>query len=217
VWSPEGKWLAYSAELTGKHLGIDVIATDGRTQSRLVYTCHADPCTPVSWSSDGKMLAVLESSAEGDDAGLTIIAVDDGRPLYSLPHASEGKFSPDSKWLAFDSAERGKTEVYVTGIPPGPEKWQVTSGGGNILSWPMSGTIFYTTNEDKIASVAVSSQGKEFHVGGSEIRFAGRSFPSGVDWDLSHDGSRVLAAVPTESNANHTLRLVQNWTPLLGR
>jgi hypothetical protein len=217
VWSPEGKWLAYTSELSEKSLGIDIIATDGRTQSRLVHTCHADPCVPASWSGDGKMLALEESTAADGDQGLTIISVSDGRPLYSLPHARQGKFSPDSKWLAFDSAERGKTEVYVTAIPPGPEKWQVTSGGGSVWSWPIPGTIFYTTNEDKIAGVAVSSQGKEFHVGGSEVRFAGRSFPSGVDWDLSHDGKRVLAAVPTESNSNHTLRLVQNWAPALKR
>lgn len=217
VWSPEGKWLAYTAELSEKSLGIDIIATDGRTQSRLLYACHADPCVPTSWSGDGKMLAVEESTAADGDHGLTIISVDDGRQLYSLPRASQGKFSPDGKWMAFNSAERGKTEVYVTAIPPGPEKWQVTSGGGTVWSWPMPATIFYTTNEDKIAGVAVSSQGKEFHVGESEIKFAGRSFPSGVDWDLSHDGKRVLAAVPTESNSNHTLRLVQNWASALKR
>ena len=50
VWSPEGKWLAYTAELSEKSLGIHIIATDGRTQSRHVYTCHADPCVPASWS-----------------------------------------------------------------------------------------------------------------------------------------------------------------------
>jgi eukaryotic-like serine/threonine-protein kinase len=217
VWSPDGKWLAYTAELSDKRLGIHIIATDGRTQSKLVYTCPTDPCAPSSWSRDGKMLALEESTTSGGDNGLTIISVDDGRKLYSLPHASQGKFSPDGKWLLFDSAERGKSEVYVTAIPPGPEKWRVTSGGGNGRSWPMPGTIFYTTNEDKIASVAVSSQGKEFHVGESEIKFAGRSFPSDVDWDLSHDGKRVLAAVPTESNSNHTLRLVQNWAAALKR
>ncbi len=107
--------------------------------------------------------------------------------------------------------------MYVTAIPPGPEKWEVTSGGGNGWSWPTPDTLFYTTSEDKIASVAVSSQGEEFHVGESEIRFAGRSFPSGVDWDLSHDGKRLLAAVPTETNSDHTLRLVQNWAPALKR
>lgn len=217
VWSPDGKWLAYTAELSDKRLGIHIIATDGRTQSKRVYTCSTDPCAPSSWSRDGKMLALEESTTSGGDNGLTIISVDDGRKLYSMPHASQGKFSPDGRWLLFDSAEQGKSEVYVTAIPPGPETWRVTSGGGNGRSWPTSGTIFYTTKEDKIASVAVSSQGKEFHVGESEIKCAGRSFPSDVDWDLSHDGKRVLAAVPTESNSNHTLRLVQNWAAALKR
>jgi serine/threonine protein kinase len=216
VWSPDGKWLAYTAELSDKRLGIHLIATDGRTQSKLVYTCHADPCAPSSWSRDGKMLALEESTTASGDNGLTIISVD-GRVLYSLPHASQGKFSPDSKWLLFDSAERGKSEVYVTAIPPGPEKWQVTSGGGNGGNWPIPGTIFYSTNDDKIAGVSVSAKRKEFHVRESEIKFAGRSFPSDVDWDLSHDGKRVLAAVPAEGNSNHTLRLVQNWAPALKR
>ena len=209
-WSPDGKWLADTAEGPDKRRGIHIIATDGTTQSRFVYTCQGDPCAPTSWSHEGE-IALEESTTAGGDPGLTIISSDDGRPLYSLPHASQGIFSPDGKWLAFDSAERGKTEVYVSAIPPGPEKWQVTSGGGNIVSWPMAGSIFYSTSENKIASVAVSSQGKEFHVGASEIRFGGRSFPSSVDYDVSHDGKRVLAAIPAESKSSHSLRMVQNW------
>ena len=93
----------------------------------------------------------------------------------------------------------------------------MTSGGGSGGNWPIPGTIFYTTNDDKIAGVAVDAKGKEFHVGESEIKFAGRSFPSDVDWDLSHDGKRVLAAVPAEGNSNHILKLVQNWAPALKR
>ncbi len=211
-WSPDGKWLANTAELPDGRRGIHIIAADGTTQSRFVYTCQGDPCAPTSWSDEGK-IALEESKTAGGDPGLTIISSDDGRPLYWLPHASQGIFSPDGKWLAFESTERGKTEVYVSAIPPGPEKWQVTSGGGTIMSWPIPGSIFCSNNENKIVSIAVSSLGKEFHVGGSEIRFGGRSFPSSVDFDVSHDGKRVLAAVPAESNSSHSLRMVQNWAP----
>jgi serine/threonine protein kinase len=213
VWSPDGKWLAYTARISDKGAGIHLIATDGRTQSKLVYTCHSDPCLATSWSRDGKMLALQDAAVAGGDHGVSIISISDGRQLYFLPHAGQGEFSPDGKWMAFNSPERGKSDVYVTAIPPGQEKWQVTSGGGQVWGWPIPGTIFYSTNEDKIASISVKSQGMEFHVGQSEIRFNGRPFPSGVDWDITNDGTRVLAAVPAGSNSSHSVKLIQNRMP----
>jgi WD40-like Beta Propeller Repeat len=41
----------------------------------------------------------------------------------------EGRVSPDGKWIAYVSAETGRSEVYVTSFPLGIGKWQISSGG----------------------------------------------------------------------------------------
>ncbi len=40
-------------------------------------------------------------------------------------------FSPDGRWLAYDSNETGITEVYVRPFPGPGGKWQVSTAGGS--------------------------------------------------------------------------------------
>src|SRR5437879_8835460 len=46
-----------------------------------------------------------------------------------------GAISPDGKWLAYESRESGRSEVYVRQLPLGPGKWQISSQGGIQPRW----------------------------------------------------------------------------------
>src|SRR2546429_626232 len=47
--------------------------------------------------------------------------------------------SPDEKWLAYESRESGRSEVYVRQLPSGPGKWQISSQGGIQPRWSGDG------------------------------------------------------------------------------
>ena len=50
-----------------------------------------------------------------------------------------GAISPDGKWLAYESRESGRSEVYVRQLPSGPGKWQISSQGGIQPRWSGDG------------------------------------------------------------------------------
>ena len=47
--------------------------------------------------------------------------------------------SPDGRWLAYTSNESGRFEIYVQSFPTAGTKYQVTTSGGNKVSWTQRG------------------------------------------------------------------------------
>ena len=70
---------------------------------------------------------------------------------------SNGRFSPDGRWVAYQSNETGRAEVYVQPFPgPGP-KSQVSVGGGTLPRWPRDGgELFYLAPDNRLMVVSVS-------------------------------------------------------------
>ena len=68
------------------------------------------------------------------------------------------QFSPDGKWVAYDSNESGTWEVYVTSFPEPHGKWQVSNAGGEQSRWRRDGKeLFYLSPDAKIMAVPVKT------------------------------------------------------------
>ena len=78
----------------------------------------------------------------------------DGKTLYRLPLSADGKpqmlthsaftkdefrLSPDERWIAYNSLESGRWEVYVASFPTFGGKRQMSSGGGCQALWRKDG------------------------------------------------------------------------------
>ncbi|MDH3652244.1 MAG: hypothetical protein OEQ53_21325 [Saprospiraceae bacterium] len=58
-------------------------------------------------------------------------------------------FSPDDKWVVYESDETGTLEIYVTNFPDKSEKIQISTSGGYEPQWSHKGDrIFYRHNDD---------------------------------------------------------------------
>ena len=58
------------------------------------------------------------------------------------------KFSPDGRWVAYESDETGRFEIYVRGYPDPGRKWQLSTGGGVQAIWsPQGDELFYRSLE----------------------------------------------------------------------
>ena len=60
------------------------------------------------------------------------------------------QFSPDGRFLVYASDETGRIEVYVTTMPEGEGKWQVSVEGGGAPRWSPRGV---TVDEVKVTAL----------------------------------------------------------------
>lgn len=112
--------------------------------------------------------------------------------------------------VAYVSGETGRDEIFVTSLPDGEGKWQVSEGGGWTLFHPRGEALFYRAADGAFMSVPVR--------GGAAIKIgqARKLFDWGPMWapfyDIAADGTRGVAAMPVERMGRRSsLSIVRNW------
>jgi hypothetical protein len=124
-------------------------------------------------------------------------------------------FSPDGKWVAYQSNESGHNEIYVAPFPgPGGQR-QVSTAGGTAPRWPAEGKeIFYVGGDNGLMAVPVNAGGATLDIGKAHRLFGFPSTGVGVIYDVSAQGTILAGLQPEESGktANEALKFVQNWT-----
>jgi hypothetical protein len=140
----------------------------------------------------------------------------DRKPLPFLNtqfNESEGKFSPDGRWIAYQSNESGRNEVYVAPFPGPGGKWQVSTGGGLQPRWRRDGSeIFYIDPRGNVMAAPVNGKGSSFEIGVIKQLFAARTKPIRRSYDVSADGQRFLINTLPEQMMSAPITVVVNWT-----
>ena len=101
-FSPDGKWLAFSAEYAG-NVDVYVVAAEGGEPKRLTW--HPGPDLVQGWTPDGR--AVLFTSTRATEAPSaaprfwTVPAEGGVEEPLPLPRGFQGKYSPDGTRLAY--------------------------------------------------------------------------------------------------------------------
>ncbi|HEY4579593.1 MAG TPA: hypothetical protein VIG89_01040, partial [Candidatus Acidoferrales bacterium] len=133
-------------------------------------------------------------------------------------------FSPDGRWLAYQSNESGNNEVYVRPFPGTGGKWQISTGGGYMPKWSRNGKeLFYRTTDSKIMVATYTASGDSFRADKPQLWSPGQFAPFGGgvgNFDLHPDGKRfaVLKSQGTEqAPAVNKVNIVLNWFEELKR
>jgi hypothetical protein len=93
---------------------------------------------PSSFSPDGKLLAYMEiDKRTGQDVWVVSLEGDRVPRPFARTEFNEARpvFSPNGAWIAYESNESGRTEVYIARYPGGGEKKQVSIEGGAQPTW----------------------------------------------------------------------------------
>jgi dipeptidyl aminopeptidase/acylaminoacyl peptidase len=222
IWSPDARSVVFHSNRNG-HFDLYRKATDGTGPEELLYADQTQKY-PQSWSPDGRFLVYAALADGRSDYDLWILPGPLGKQSVSKPfpflHSefdeNQGQFSPDGKWIAYQSNESGRDEIYATPFPgPGARK-QISTGGGVDPRWSRNGKeIFYLTTTNrfgKLMAVDIVAKGSVLDVGEARTLFG----PVRIrDYDVSPDGQHFLALVRPEDSANEPLTVVQNWPSLL--
>lgn len=204
IWSPDGKRVAFASLRRGLW-GLYVKAADGDGAEELL-TESAAPKVPSSWTPDAKQLVYTEN----DDI-LAVPLEGDHKPITLVTSATTERFpqvSPDGKWLAYQSTETGRAEIYVRQFPSGPGKWQVSTEGGSWPRWRSNGAELYFALAPNIVATSVREKGGSLEFGVPTPVLALSANPSDAAHEphyhrfaVSPDGQRFLMGQPVGGGA----------------
>jgi Tol biopolymer transport system component len=216
VWTPDGQRIVYSSQEKGGVNNLWWIRADGAGDAQRLAESKSAQYTG-SWRPDGKVLAFRQEnpSTSGDIMTLLVEGNEksgwkpgEPKPFVNTPfNEVEPAFSPDSRWLAYESNESGILEVYVRPFPGPGGRWQISIGGGQFPKWSRNGKeLFYRTADNKITVVSYTASGDSFHADKPQLWSPGQLIYRGMGnhtFDLHPDGKRfaVLKAPGTEQAA----------------
>ena len=164
VWSPDGSRIAYASDRNGSFALVQKLAS-GAGEEEPVYAEKGVNIGPSDWSKDGRFIACLRI-ASGGKPDILVLPTSDWKPnvFLATPFAEwRPTFSPDGHWVAYESDESGRPEIYAQAFPPSGGKWQVSTNGGRCPRWKVDGReIFFHNENDVLMSAAVSASGSHF-------------------------------------------------------
>ena len=132
-------------------------------------------------------------------------------------------FSPDGRWLAYQSNDTGRMEVYVRPFPGPGGKWQVSTAGGVFPTWSRNRKeLFYRAPDGTLMLAPYSVDGDAFRAEKPLLWSPGRVFFLGTNrtFDLHPDGQRVAVLKAAEEQAEarrDKVVLIQNFFDELRR
>ncbi len=176
----------------------------------------------------------MQVSGEGGQTDILMLPLgEDGagepEPFVATPFTEAGPaFSPDGRWVAYNSTETGRPEIFVASFPAGGGKWQVSDGGGTQALWSGDGRELFYRTDTGIMSVRVSTEEGSFRASRPEVVFEG-NFLGGLrgvllpgfnfpDYTVSADGKRfVMFQGSTEGALATEAKVVLGWFEELQR
>jgi serine/threonine-protein kinase len=206
IWSPDGSEIAYTASLASqaRRLQIKAVAAGTRPRRILTWPRHLHLS---AWSRDGQWL-LGDDFSPGKGKDVWAIAADgsDSIPVAAGPASeSQPDFSPDGKWVTYQSDESGRMEVLVISFPDLAVKRQVSVNGGRAPRWdPNGGTLFYL-EDDRLMAIAMSATGVRLGTGQVLFRTLARAF------DVAPDGSRFILVLPNPELVSPGIHVGLDW------
>ena len=209
VWSPDGGRVVFSSN---RLRGVDVYSTraDGTGDHTLHLSSGAGVFhIPTDWSLDGRLLLyVAERGSQRDLWVLPMAPPGPPRPfLATNADESQGRFSPDVKWMAYTSNESGVPEVYVRHYPGGEGAWRVSTNGGAQPQWRRDGKeLFYLAADGNLMAADVKISGSTFETGHAEgaVRHGHQGIVRGPSEPLRRHGRRPARARQPDSRGRDT-------------
>ena len=221
VWSSDGTRIAFQSDREGD-LGIFWQRSDGTgAPERLTKADKGTVHIPTSWSSDGQTLAFTVVKGT-EQAVWTFSLKSHATTIFaSAPFAAVANavFSPDGRWITYQSSETGRNEIFVRPFPTG-SKYQISRDGDNHHPfWSPDGKdVFYVPGPGQFVAVSVTTQptftfGEPRPVPAPSLEGGPNSARS---HDITRDGLRIVGFVGADEGkagkiAAPQLQVVLNW------
>jgi len=224
LWSPDGRRLIFRSARNGAYDLFEKAASGAADEQPLLVT--PENKSPQDWSPDGRTL-LYASVSQKTGVDLWALPLDgDKKPFPVLQSAFDemgAQFSPDGRWIAYESNQSGRTEIFVRPFPESRGQWQVSTAGGTQPRWRADGKeLFYIARDAQLMAtpIATAADGQSLTPGAPAALFAIRlasgtnvsigSFTGRPQYAVARDG-RFLVNLAVDAQATPPIGIVLNW------
>jgi serine/threonine protein kinase len=160
LWSPDGSQIVF---LSGRKGTLDLwLKPSNPAGEEQLLLEGPDTEWPMDWSKDGRFLLYQRSDLRSRwDLWALPMTGTDRTPfaVASTPFLERlGEFSPDGRWIAYETDESGRPEIVVQAFPDAKERIPVSTAGGTAPRWSADGREIYFTAPDGMMLMAVRVQ-----------------------------------------------------------
>ena len=219
LWSPDGGRIAFQSVRPGS-IGLSVKSSAGDGAEDVLFE-SPEVKIPSDWSPDGTLLMYyVPNPASGTD--LWVLPQDTRVPFAFLKtEANElwGQFSPDGRWVAYQSNDSGRYEIYMRSFPSPGGPIPISTTGGVYPRWSRDGKeLYFIAPDAKLIAVSIRTTTTSVDAGVPTALFQTRRLGGGANvigrshqYDVARDG-RFLINIDAESSAP-PVTLLMNWKP----
>jgi eukaryotic-like serine/threonine-protein kinase len=213
-WAPDGSRIIYASAQRGTwdlhwrslNGGGEHYLFEGAARPPLALP---EPNYARDISADGRYLLF------GGYSSLWLAPLADPAQARRLMGASDGRVSPNGRWLAYSALDAGKRQVYVTTFPEPNGRRRISIDGGQDPQWRRDGKeLYYVAADRTLVAVPVETEGT-FAAGVPDLLFRPSFDPQSVTFGSAYapapDGQRFLI-IDHMQNDDPLLVVTLNWT-----
>jgi Tol biopolymer transport system component len=219
--SADGARLTYITRINGRAAIVERPSQGG--EGRALFDYAGEGILALSdRSRDGQHLVI--GLAERDRRILQVLTIG-GEPATIAQGSvslTRARLSPDGRWLAYESAQTGEPQLFISQVSGGTQQRQVSAVGGFQPEWRADGReLFFIAPDGKLMVTSVDPA-KGMDLGTPRVLFPTELRGQLVDrrYGVTADGKRFLFAVPRAGDTaagTTTFQVLVNWTDTLMR
>ncbi len=230
VFSPDRQQLAFASGHGGApHVHVKRLNDSSPAESLVSPSAAAAVQFVSDWyEGAGGSFIIFQDVSPG--TGLDLVQVPlsgDHKPVplvRTVGDDTDGRVSPNGRWLAYVSTETGRSQVFVRALTGGTGRSQISTDGGVSPRWRGDGgELFYIATEStvpfgasvrdgRLMAVEVSGAAERFTAGIPKLLFPVSA--KGSQYHPSHDGQRFLINTGTDPSAL-PITVTVNWPKAL--
>jgi serine/threonine-protein kinase len=209
IWTKDSSVLIYASSRGARAWNLWSRRADGAGEERR-YSSSDEVHLPIALSPDGMTLVYSEGS--GPSGNIFKMALSDPEkktPLFGTrTWGQAASFSPDGRYLAFESTESERSEIFVRPFPEGDQRVQVSTDGGFSPVWTNGGEILYVSGS-AIVAASIATGGGSLTVSKPVVLFqTGGSIGLAPVFAVTPDGKTLLML---RSRGREQVSVILNW------
>jgi eukaryotic-like serine/threonine-protein kinase len=222
VWSPDGSTIVFNSNRKGVYDIYKKPANGNGSEELLLATSQNKAA--VDWSPDGRFV-LFRSPSPTTGFDLWVLPMPEGKnpfPVVQTPFEErDGQFSPDGKWIAYQSNESGRPEILVQPFPGPGGKLQVSTNGGAQVRWRPDGKeLFYIGLDGRLMAVPIGlAPNKQSLEAGVPMPLFLTNIGGAIQgafkqqYIVSKDGQRFLMNSVVTQAVPSPVTVILNWQP----